>query len=168
MLGLGIFCDGQSIAARYVPGADSLSLERLSFKPNDSVARELAQMRATQQRDPRNLDAAVACSSILRNGGRRGRSPASVVTAALNNVLPVFREGHWAMVFSFGLILGFDFASVLTDLGLPRDTLALALVGFNLGVETGQLAIVACFLPVAFLLRNTMFYWRFVLSGVRW
>jgi hypothetical protein len=69
------------------------------------------------------------------------------------------------MVFSFGLILGFDFASVLTDLGLPRDTFALALVGFNLGVETGQLAIVACFLPVAFLLRNTMFYRRFVLSG---
>jgi hypothetical protein len=32
-------------------------------------------------------------------------------------------------------------------------------------VETGQLAIVACFLPVAFLLRSTMFYRRFVLTG---
>jgi hypothetical protein len=90
---------------------------------------------------------------------------ASVVIAALNNVFPVFTEGRWAMAFSFGLIHGFGFASVLTDLGLPRDTLALALVGFNLGVETGQLAIVACFLPVAFLLRNTMFYRRFVLTG---
>ena len=90
---------------------------------------------------------------------------ASVVIAALNNVFPVFTEGRWAMAFSFGLIHGFGFASVLTDLGLPRDTLALALVGFNLGVETGQLAIVTCFLPVAFLLRNTMFYQRFVLTG---
>jgi hypothetical protein len=90
---------------------------------------------------------------------------ASVVIAALNNVFPVFRDGRWAMAFCFGLIHGFGFASVLTDLGLPRDTLALALVGFNLGVETGQLAIVACFLPVAFLLRSTMFYRRFVLTG---
>lgn len=90
---------------------------------------------------------------------------ASVVVAALNNVFPVFREGRWVMAFSFGLIHGFGFASVLTDLGLPSDTLALALVGFNLGVETGQLVIVACFLPVAFLLRNTMFYRRFVLIG---
>ncbi len=90
---------------------------------------------------------------------------ASVVVAALNNVFPVFRDGRWAMAFCFGLIHGFGFASVLTDLGLPRDTLALALVGFNLGVETGQLAIVACFLPVAFLLRNTVFYRRFVLTG---
>lgn len=90
---------------------------------------------------------------------------ASVVVAALNNVFPVFRDGRWAMAFCFGLIHGFGFASVLTDLGLPRDTLALALVGFNLGVETGQLAIVACFLPVAFLLRDTVFYRRFVLIG---
>ena len=57
--------------------------------------------------------------------------------------------------FAFGLIHGFGFASVLADLGLPRGPLALALVGFNLGVELGQLAIVAAFLPLAFALRAT-------------
>jgi hypothetical protein len=58
----------------------------------------------------------------------------------------------------FGLIHGFGFASVLTELGLPQGALVLSLLGFNLGVEIGQLAIVAAFLPAAYLLRNTSFY----------
>ena len=62
------------------------------------------------------------------------------------------------MAFVFGLIHGFGFASVLTDLGLPQGALILALVGFNGGVEVGQLAIVAIFLPLAFWLRATTFY----------
>lgn len=90
---------------------------------------------------------------------------ASVVIAALNNVFPFFRERRWVMAFVFGLIHGFGFASVLTDLGLPQGALVLALVGFNLGVETGQLAIVAAFLPVAFALRHGWFYRRVVLLG---
>ena len=90
---------------------------------------------------------------------------ASVVIAALNNVFPIFRARRWMMAFAFGLIHGFGFASVLRDLGLPQDALVLALVGFNLGVEAGQLAIVAVFLPVAFALRNTWFYQRLILLG---
>ena len=62
------------------------------------------------------------------------------------------------MAFIFGLIHGFGFASVLADLGLPQGALVLALVGFNVGVELGQLAIVAVFLPVAFWLRASKFY----------
>ena len=53
----------------------------------------------------------------------------------------------------------------MADLGLPRDALLLALVGFNLGVEAGQLAIVACFLPVAFALRETPLYRRGIMTG---
>lgn len=86
---------------------------------------------------------------------------ATVVAAALNNLYPLV-EGRrrWSIAFGLGLIHGFGFASVLKDLGLPGDALALALVGFNLGVETGQLAIVAAFLPIAFLLRKSWFYRR--------
>ena len=51
---------------------------------------------------------------------------------------------------------------MLADLGLPQGTLAVALVGFNLGVECGQLAIVAIFLPLAFALRRSAFYRRAV------
>ena len=54
---------------------------------------------------------------------------------------------------------------LLADLGLPQGALALALLGFNLGVEVGQLAIVAAFLPLAYLLRRTVFYRRVVLQG---
>ncbi|MBI1892168.1 MAG: HupE/UreJ family protein [Burkholderiales bacterium] len=82
---------------------------------------------------------------------------ASVVIAALNNVFPLFRD-RWIMAFIFGLIHGFGFASVLSELGLPKEALALALVGFNLGVEAGQLVIVSLFLPLAFSLRQTKFY----------
>ena len=75
---------------------------------------------------------------------------ASVMLAALNNVRPVVYRGRWLIAFFFGLIHGFGFASVLADLGLPRESLLLALVAFNVGVEVGQLAIVALFLPIAY------------------
>ena len=89
----------------------------------------------------------------------------SVVLAALNNLFPVVRGSRWIVAFCFGLVHGFGFASVLTDLGLPRGVLAVALVGFNLGVEVGQIAIVAAFLPLAYLLRGTWLYRRVVLTG---
>lgn len=89
----------------------------------------------------------------------------SVVLAALNNLRPLAQRGRWVVAFAFGLIHGFGFASVLVDLGLPRDALALALVGFNLGVEAGQLAIVAVFLPLAYALRRTVFYRRWMMFG---
>jgi len=90
---------------------------------------------------------------------------ASVIVAAINNVRPFLREGRWVIAFLFGLVHGFGFATVLVDLGLPQSTLALALVGFNVGVELGQLAIVLVFLPIAYGLRMTTVYRRLVLYG---
>lgn len=83
---------------------------------------------------------------------------ASVVLAALNNLFPLFRGKRWAAAFIFGLIHGFGFASVLRDLGLPQSALVSSLFGFNVGVEIGQLAIVAVFLPLAWWLRRSWFY----------
>ena len=90
---------------------------------------------------------------------------ASVVLAAANNLWPLVERRRWLVAFGFGLIHGFGFASVLTELGLPKDALVLSLLGFNLGVETGQLAIVAAFLPLAYLLRNTTLYRKGVFVG---
>lgn len=90
---------------------------------------------------------------------------ASVVLAALNNIFPLFEGRRWMVAFFFGLIHGFGFASVLADLGLPQGALLLALVGFNLGVEAGQLAIVSAFLPLAYGLRKTGFYQRAIFIG---
>ena len=83
---------------------------------------------------------------------------ASVVLAALNNLRGTIERRRWVLAFGFGLIHGFGFASVLADLGLPQGALVLALVGFNVGVELGQLAIVTAFVPLAFWLRSTSFY----------
>ena len=90
---------------------------------------------------------------------------ASVVIAALNNLRGTISKRRWIMAFAFGLIHGFGFASVLADLGLPQGALVLALIGFNAGVEIGQLCIVAVFLPIAFWLRATRFYRVGVLTG---
>jgi HupE / UreJ protein len=89
----------------------------------------------------------------------------SVVLAALNNLKPLVAERRWAVAFAFGLIHGFGFASVLADLGLPQGALLLALVGFNLGVEIGQLAIVTAFLPFAYASRGSWFYRRLIFAG---
>jgi hypothetical protein len=65
----------------------------------------------------------------------------------------------------FGLVHGFGFAGPLQDLGLVQGQLALPLLGFNLGVELGQLALVAPLLPLALLLRRARVYRRGVVQG---
>lgn len=107
-----------------------------------------------------SLTLSLATLQIVRLPSRVTESAiaASVVLAAANNLRPFIRERGWMMAFVFGLIHGFGFANALSDLGLVRGTLALTLLGFNLGVEAGQLVIVCLFLPAAFALRNTRFY----------
>jgi hypothetical protein len=114
-----------------------------------------------------SLTLALATFDLLKVPSRLSESAIalSVVAAALNNVWPVVRHRRWVVAFCFGLVHGLGFANVLADLGLPRGALALALVGFNLGVEAGQLAIVALFVPLAYALRTTRFYRRFVMTG---
>ncbi len=67
---------------------------------------------------------------------------------------------RWLITFPFGLVHGFAFASGLLIVGLPRAELPRALVGFNLGVEAGQLAVMASVLPVLFLLAKRAVYDR--------
>jgi hypothetical protein len=90
---------------------------------------------------------------------------ASVVFAALNNVIPMLEGDRWAAAFMLGLLHGFGFSATLLDLGLPRHSLVLTLFGFNVGVEIGQLVVVAVFLPLAFLARRSPVYRRVALVG---
>jgi hypothetical protein len=89
----------------------------------------------------------------------------SVLLASLNNIWPIVTRRGWVLAFCFGLVHGFGFASVLGDLGLPRDALALALAGFNIGVEIGQLTVVLAVVPLIFILRRARFYRPGVLVG---
>lgn len=85
---------------------------------------------------------------------------ASVLLAALNNLWPVVTRRIWLVGFGFGLVHGFGFAGALSELGLPAGARVIALLGFNLGVEVGQLAVVAVLLPMLFLARRSRWYAR--------
>lgn len=93
----------------------------------------------------------------------------SVLIAAVNNLRPMVGEGRWGsrwlLAFVFGLVHGFGFANVLVDLGLAHGALAASLFGFNAGVEVGQIAIVAAFFPLAWLIRESAFYRIGIVGG---
>lgn len=90
---------------------------------------------------------------------------ASIVYVAAENLWALRRgtrakalRHRWMLTFAFGLVHGFGFASVLLELHLPRSGLAAALVTFNLGVEVGQVCIVALALPLLALLRRKRWF----------
>ena len=89
---------------------------------------------------------------------------ASVLATALDNIWPFLPRKRWLVAFAFGLIHGFGFASVLADLNLPNSSLVLSLLGFNIGVEIGQLILVALVIPLAYLARSSAGYPRFALQ----
>jgi hypothetical protein len=89
----------------------------------------------------------------------------TIVLAALDNVLPIFPVRRVVVAFFFGLIHGFGFASVLAELELPRAEFAWALLQFNLGIELGQLVIVAVATTALFALRGWPGYGRVVVGG---
>jgi hypothetical protein len=89
----------------------------------------------------------------------------SVLLAAANNIMRIWDDRSWLLAFLFGLIHGFGFASVLAELNLGSANLLASLIGFNAGVEAGQIAIVLVFVPIAFLIRETWVYRRLVVMA---
>ena len=82
----------------------------------------------------------------------------SVGLAAFHNIRPIFKGRDWVIAFVFGLFHGFGFASVLGDLGFKGEYLSLSLVGFNVGVEIGQIVIIALIFPVLYFIRKLKLY----------
>jgi hypothetical protein len=89
----------------------------------------------------------------------------TIILAALDNVLPIFPVRRVVVAFFFGLVHGFGFASVLAELDLPRADFSWALVQFKLGIEIGQLVIVAVATTALFALRGWRGYRRVVIGG---
>ncbi len=81
----------------------------------------------------------------------------SVVMGSINILFPIFGKQHWKFAFLFGLVHGFGFANVLMDLNLSATQLVASLLGFNLGVELGQLIIVIISAPILVLMCKQ--YW---------
>jgi HupE / UreJ protein len=89
----------------------------------------------------------------------------SIVIAALNNLISFLPGRAWLIAFVFGFIHGFGFASVLEPLIGSRTALLPMILGFNLGVELGQIVIVAFALPVIYGLGRTQRFTIFAKSG---
>ncbi|KIN69690.1 Membrane protein [Sulfitobacter donghicola DSW-25 = KCTC 12864 = JCM 14565] len=84
---------------------------------------------------------------------------ASIVYVAVENI---FASGlnPWraVVIFGFGLLHGLGFASVLGDFGLPSGQFVPALIGFNIGVELGQLTVIAiAFIAVGWAIRKSWY-----------
>jgi hypothetical protein len=76
----------------------------------------------------------------------------TIVYVAAENLWRKNFAHRWVLTFAFGLVHGFGFAGVLAELGLPTVGRVRCLLAFNLGVEIGQLAIVALAFPFVMLL----------------
>ena len=81
---------------------------------------------------------------------------ASIVYVAMENFFTCNIDGRWRVAFVFGLIHGFGFAGALREIGLPTNAVATALAAFNIGVEIGQVAIVAIVVPALIALDRLM------------
>lgn len=103
---------------------------------------------------------------------------ASIAIVALENIFrPTYGKFRLLLVFVFGLIHGLGFAQRLIDERIPEGSVVSSLLGFNLGVELGQLAVIALAFVATFWLRDEDKYRRWVvipasaliaLAGIFW
>jgi hypothetical protein len=107
----------------------------------------------------------LAALDVVRLPSRLTESiiAASIIVAALNNIFPVVTDSRARIAFAFGLLHGFGFASVLSDMGLPHGARVISLLAFNLGIEAGQLAVVLTVMPLIYGIRAGAFYRRGVM-----
>ncbi len=85
----------------------------------------------------------------------------SLVFVAMENILrPRYSAWRLVVVFVFGLVHGLGFASAMRELDLPLKSVLVGLLGFNLGVEGGQLAVVTLAALATVWLRNPVTYRR--------
>jgi hydrogenase/urease accessory protein HupE len=78
----------------------------------------------------------------------------SVAYVGVENQFVADADRRWRITFPFGLIHGFGFAGALGEIALPRPEVPSALLAFNLGVESGQLAVMALVLPAVLAARE--------------
>lgn len=92
----------------------------------------------------------------------------SIAIVALENFWIERSDHRWRLTFIFGLVHGFGFANVLRDVGLPTTGLVVSLLSFNIGVEIGQMIIVAVLFPLLLWLNRQTFRrpLRYVVSMV--
>ncbi len=86
----------------------------------------------------------------------------SIAAAALHNLRPVFPNREWVLAFAFGLFHGMGFASLVSALDVSRTSQLVSLLGRNVGIEIGQVAVIMLLFPALYLLRRTAAYAPFL------
>jgi type IV secretory pathway VirB2 component (pilin) len=88
----------------------------------------------------------------------------SIAYVGIENLLRQrLHKGRLLLVFAFGLLHGLGFASMLADFGMPDDAFLTALISFNIGVELGQLAVLAvAYLAIGLWFGNSPNYRRLI------
>jgi hypothetical protein len=107
-----------------------------------------------------SITLALAALSIFAPSPRLVE-PAIALSIAYVGVENFFVEDasrRWRVTFPFGLVHGFGFASALREIALPHAQVPVALVSFNLGVELGQLGVLAIALPVTLAARRAPWF----------
>ena len=82
---------------------------------------------------------------------------ATIIYVGLENYWIKTSNRRWVLTFALGLVHGFGFAGLFKEVGLPDNGRVLALVSFNVGVEIGQVAVVAAIAPLVGVLAHR---WR--------
>ncbi|MDE2369880.1 MAG: HupE/UreJ family protein [Burkholderiales bacterium] len=90
---------------------------------------------------------------------------ATIIITAIDNLHPVLPLPRAGAAFAFGLVHGFGFAGALSELDLPTGLFVRALLEFNVGLELGQLAIVAVAVTLLYALRGRRGYRRWVVGA---
>jgi hypothetical protein len=123
-----------------------LALAITSFTLGHSVTLALASLGWISLSPPL-VEVAIAGSLV---------SVASEAARAQTGAAPgPIARAPWRLCFAFGLLHGLGFAGALTQVGLPPNAVPLALVGFNAGIEFGQLGIVSAACTAALVMRRT-------------
>lgn len=97
----------------------------------------------------------------------------SIIITAIDNMRPFIPAPRAAVAAFFGIIHGFGFASALGVLQLSGTGLAVTLLGFNLGIEIAQIAVVLAILPILYLIGKGQLVMRIgsfaaICAGLYW
>jgi hypothetical protein len=89
----------------------------------------------------------------------------SIMYVALENIFsPKLKSSRIGVVFLFGLVHGMGFASVLTNLGLPKNSYVLCLLMFNIGVELGQITVIlTAYFTLARFWGSKLYYRKYII-----
>ena len=129
-----------------VRGARRLLLTITAFTLGHSITLSLAALGIVQV-DPGITELAIALSILLLAVEILRPAPARPGW---------FARAPWLVASGFGLLHGLGFAGALSEIGLPQGEIALALFAFNLGIEIGQLLLIAVWLLAAIAVRRAV------------